>query len=403
MALDKALKKPSKAILIAKIPSILGVIFICLYLVKVISVQFELRYDSWVAGEWLINYSAGFIRRGLLGEIFLTLGSILNFHITSLVILSKVIVYLTIVAILLWISGGFNKKLGIAELTLLLSPWALMFDLIDIRGSGRKELILICSFLIFLLIQRVTKKQEGRSTNWIVFWYLIFLFPTLVLIHEGFIFFLPFFGIAIFFEDKSNLTSKIGLLAGPSVLAIFLFIWFYFQDALDARQAGQICLSLTERAIDKSICDGAIDALKYSLPVIPIQPYVRYYLPSIFLVSVPLLYYGVQTSLLGFKKTLQVVLIPLIAILPLLWVSFDWGRWIHTYGMMLLSFFLFIKRRDFSFKLPNHWITTIGLIAFGYLYLFGWRLKPFIGEDAELARMLFDVIKWLRALTGFEP
>jgi len=379
----------------------LGVVFMFIYLVKVINVQFVLRYDSWVMGEWLINYTAGFIRRGLLGEIFLTVDPFLNIHITSLVIVTKAILYIFIGVCFLWISGGFDKKLGVAELVLILAPWALMFDLIDIRGSGRKETILIAAFLIFLFIQRFAEKQEKEYSRWAVFWYLVFIFPILVLIHEGFFFFLPFFGLIIFLEDRTSLAYKLRILAIPFLSALFFFLWFYFQNPLDARQANQICLSLTERMIDEDICIGAVDALKYSLPEIPVLNYFKYYLPSLLLVTIPLLVFGLNTSGLGIKKITLAVFLPLAAILPLFWVSFDWGRWIHVYGMMILAVVLFKKQKDFSSKLPINFLNVLGMMLLGYVYLFTWRLKPFIGEGTNPSRMLFDIIKWLEALTGF--
>ena len=42
------------------------------------SIRLSLRENSWIAGDWLINYEGGILRRGLSGEILLFLSNTLS-------------------------------------------------------------------------------------------------------------------------------------------------------------------------------------------------------------------------------------------------------------------------------------------------------------------------------------
>ena len=45
-----------------------------------------LSYDSMMLSDWFINYEGGFVRRGLIGEIFLELFRIVPYSIINIII-----------------------------------------------------------------------------------------------------------------------------------------------------------------------------------------------------------------------------------------------------------------------------------------------------------------------------
>ena len=60
--------------------------FLIFYLIEVIHYQQSFAFHPWIAGDWLINYSNGFIRRGLLGAVIDKYSDVFNRPLLSLVL-----------------------------------------------------------------------------------------------------------------------------------------------------------------------------------------------------------------------------------------------------------------------------------------------------------------------------
>jgi hypothetical protein len=116
--------------------------FLIFYLIEVIYYQQSFAFHPWIAGDWLINYSNGFIRRGFLGAIIDKYGDAFDRPLSSLVLEIKLVFYLIWVGVFYCLA--IKKSIGFIEFILILSPWAFLFDLHDPQGSGRKELVLLC-------------------------------------------------------------------------------------------------------------------------------------------------------------------------------------------------------------------------------------------------------------------
>ncbi len=50
------------------------------------SIRLSLRENSWIAGDWLMNYEGGILRRGLSGEIILLISNTLSINVIYLLI-----------------------------------------------------------------------------------------------------------------------------------------------------------------------------------------------------------------------------------------------------------------------------------------------------------------------------
>jgi len=172
-------------------------IFLIFYSINIFEYQRMFTLHPWITGDWLINYTNGFVRRGLLGEVAATLSSKFNASILNLVLLIKFSAYLVWTAFFFLIA--LKKRIGLFEMTLILAPWAFLFDLHDPLSSGRKELLLFCVFTVFiyLLIIR-TNKDAKPLANW-AFYYLLIALPLLTIIHEGLFFYFQFFLIPLLF------------------------------------------------------------------------------------------------------------------------------------------------------------------------------------------------------------
>ena len=74
---------------------IIKIFFIFIFLNYVyFSFRLTLRQNSWITGDWLINYADGIIRRGLSGEILIFLSNIFSLNVLYIVIFIQSILFL---------------------------------------------------------------------------------------------------------------------------------------------------------------------------------------------------------------------------------------------------------------------------------------------------------------------
>ena len=228
-------------------------IFLIFYLVNIFEYQRMFTLHPWITGDWLINYSNGFVRRGLLGEAVARLSSIFDTSILNLVLLLKYFLYLVWTFFFFLI--GLRKKVGLFEITLILAPWAFLFDLHDPLSSGRKELLLFCVFTVFIYLLVIKTKNDTKPLgNW-AFYYLLIALPLLTIIHEGLFFYFQFFLIPLLFiAERKKLLLIFGI---PYLLSFIVLLVLYIFFKGDISYAISICNSLQKKNILQSICDGA--------------------------------------------------------------------------------------------------------------------------------------------------
>ena len=65
-------------------PLIFFAIFLSFVFYCAFSINNALSWDGWSTGDWLINFSSGFVRRGILGEIIIQTSSLLGSKINYL-------------------------------------------------------------------------------------------------------------------------------------------------------------------------------------------------------------------------------------------------------------------------------------------------------------------------------
>lgn len=339
-------------------------IFLIFYSINIFEYQRMFTLHPWITGDWLINYTNGFVRRGLLGEVATTLSSKFNASILNLVLLIKFSAYLVWTAFFFLIA--LKKRIGLFEMTLILAPWAFLFDLHDPLSSGRKELLLFCVFTVFIYLLIIkTKKDTKPLANW-AFYYLLIALPLLTIIHEGLFFYFQFFLIPLLFiggGDKPLVTFGIPYLIS---LIILLILYIFFKG--DISYAISICNSLLEQNIPQSICDGAINALNPKTMYFT-SFFFKTYIPLFLLTTIPLFFYTKIFSTIPLQKIIIIFLICLLPTLPLYYLAFDWGRWIYIGGILTLTTSIALKDKFYSSKLRD-----IVFLPLCVIYIFCWVL-----------------------------
>ena len=330
---------------------------------------FSLRYgqeilnggNGWKTGDWLINYSDGFIRRGFLGSLVYWISDF-GISILWLVYLMQVSIYALMFSFVLKLYKSTDRSLY--WLLILFSPAFLLFPFYDFQGGFRKEILVLTLFAFFSLSYAQASVSKAKVT-WVVFFYFL-----AGVSHEVTIFVLPFFLYMLWQSVETNqLEKKYGIIFSIALIAIsfsLLLISYVFKGS--EASASVICNSLTERSLTPNICNGAISWLKedsrssfnrvieglggHSLSVF--QFVVLAFVPTIF-------------TTFWNKKTLVLFAVSFVFITPLFAVAIDWGRWIYIFAFMFYCVLL-------SSRVVVNVPFRLSYLLAGFIYLTTWSI-----------------------------
>lgn len=284
--------------------------------------------------DWMINYSAGFVRRGLAGTIILMITHWLTLKPELIVFLIKAIFY---GAMYCWLAVFVykNYSLKIIDTLIILSPATFLFPLIDGLGSGRKEILLLAFLMLF-------SDSENRS---LLFFLITTVFLTLLTaIHEGLFFFYPLFLLVLF--RRANLRKQIQLIALSMVPSFLLMLYLVvYPTQIDDSFILKMIQGIDP--VDPLYWDvGAISALKLSSmdgvnSVIAAFSYGSVFslLFAVFIFIIPILLSS-QNLLYTFGINHYHLVCALIFQLPIFIIATDWGRWFYIDATILTIAYL---------------------------------------------------------------
>jgi len=207
-------------------------------------------------GDWLINYSAGFVRRGFMGSFVFWLESVTAIRPSVTVFMVQVGCYLSYF--------GFAGSLLLRQkslapyLLLLFSPYLFTFQLSDVGGGYRKEVLFLA---VMAMAAWASVCLSVRSFRLVMFG--IFLtYPLLILSHEMLAAFLPYL-VAIYAIRIKIGARELGILSlmlVPSILAFVFAVGYPATPEL----VNAMCQNLTSRYPDICRFNSAIDWLDKS-------------------------------------------------------------------------------------------------------------------------------------------
>ncbi len=302
--------------------------------------------DPWKTADWLINFSSGWVRRGLLGAFW----SELPLNGTALLwtlFFFQVTCYLGVWYLLFRQLEG--QKTDPLTWLLLVSPTFLfLFPLYDFSGGFRKEILAFLA--LSMLLYSHEPGLQARSA-----WMLggSVLYAIAVFSHEALAFFLPIFVVTVWrlpstWALPTALRSAATVLLTTAAAGALISAWLVPGNA---EQAQRICTDWMQRGLSPSLCSGAIEWLAYDTSRVTTvlrtqwSSYMLIYAPLMLLSMVPLM----QAAHTGLDRTLVLGL--LFGALPLFVVAADWGRWIHIHATLCTLYLL-------RFPAPTRRIAT---------------------------------------------
>ena len=285
--------------------------------------------DLWKTGDWLINYSQGPVRRGLIGTLLLDLAD-LGLTLKWVVYGVQVAFYAMAFGLVITIYNLRQRAWG--WIGVLFSPAFLLFPFHDYDGGFRKEIIV---FVPVAWLCLAYAKQRLTQAHLLV---ISGLFVVAVFSHELAALTLPFFVYVFYQLWKARVmtaATAIACVASYAIVSIGALLFAYVFNG-DARLAASLCDSLTQRGLSQNICSGAIAWLdkdtSYGFRTFNINlPKYSLLYASLFVLSVIPVWF---VSWKG-RERLYLLCGSFLFLLPLCFVAIDWGRWIHIYVFCL--------------------------------------------------------------------
>ena len=344
--------------------------------------KYNVGNDSTIS-EWLINYEGGFTKRGLIGQIAISISKLLNFSLRQSIfyfqIFSIGIYYLLLISF--FKSVKFNKIILLSIFT----PIFLLYPVAEIEVLGRKEIIIFSFYLVYLTLQNFKQKNFFR----------IFFLPLLMLIWEPVIFFFIFWLIVDYIEGvfEKDFKSIIKYLF-TFVPAILIGVYIALNPISEADHKN-MAIFLKENFNENCYMSCALllskssiyDQFQANFNLFSFEIFFRYFL--IILIGFGPLFIMVKFS--QFRKLNNKMLLFLIVppILILFMMMSDWGRIVNIfYTFSIISFLSLYKKkfvlinneilRNFFVKVLNRkYIYTFFFIIF----CFGWNPKTSLTGD----------------------
>jgi hypothetical protein len=305
--------------------------------------------------DWLINYSAGFVRRGLFGEIFLALAPTGQAGLWVLFTV-QTLLYAVVFAFGVWFVR--RHDFSWSSIALACGPAAIGFFAWDPQASARKEVLAYIA--LALLVWSVT--SVGRRGAVLLPLGALVFFAVGVFSWEATALFLPAIAYLLFRPGEAARFRRWLTVAFAAVGGIGLALAFLSDRSPQA--AATICASVRDHGFTaKDLCSGAIDWLQMSMidgiqGVVGSFPLFTGYLPLALLAALPIV-----LTPWARRNVLWAILVA-GAFVPLMVIAQDEGRWISS---IVMALFFCIAVRPVQEATSRAW-TWIGAVLYTTLW-----------------------------------
>jgi hypothetical protein len=395
-----------------------SLLLIAVLLLPVVYRSFITDRITWAVSDALINYQAGFVRRGLLGELIYQLATATGISPLRLIAgFFFVTTVLTVTGFVLLLRPYF-RRFPLATALVLFSPALLMFPIHDYWSYARKESFVVIGLLLHALVAR-RFSAGGISAGGMTRFYLLVLLPYLTLcmfIHEVQLFFLAAHLGILFLAARQRHLPYVRLLLILAVpVAVALVLMMFPGDGSMITPIIHSWRPMVEIPEDQKY--NAIQALGWDL-----QSYLNlsaaiasdpkslalYLLAAVLGVVVPV---AVMVPLVtrtalhpdpSLRRRLIVFTVLIVlSTIPLFILGADYGRWIH---LMAFSAVCLVLSIPLSGDTPPRRVPAWVALPLCAVLIFGWELPHFasVGKTPEVIKsgMAGSLFRSAKFLTG---
>jgi hypothetical protein len=333
------------------------------------------RQNPYIAGDWLVNYQGGFVRRGFLGELFYQISKIFDVSILNILFAFNSI----IIVILFFFTYSIikNSLKNYIFIIYCFLPSTFLFTFFDPLAVARKDYLILLPYLIYAYM------AEKKISNIFINYTLCVFFFILALTHELVIFFIPYlFFIKILVNNNSLLSIKYFKFEIAYLLfcSLGLIVIYAFSNPFNS----QICDSLLSLGLSKEICQGVIrDFASETYGIMPFQYMISYfkqfkyhnYLFYFILNFLPILFILYKNKKKQKCKTyLNFTFLIFIISIPIFINATDWGRYLNMHFMLhSICFHFLIQKINNSENNINN-LKKIIFIPVILFYLSSWHM-----------------------------
>lgn len=333
-----------------------------------------LHFGGWQIAEWLINYQAGFVRRGLAGQTIFLLGNGRNL----LQILYAVTLYFYISYAAIFVALYFFARVNNVKVLILaiLIPGSLFQMGMTIQFFTRKEILflilfgLLCLQYLWILHSRCLNSEKRikylPSQLFCLYAMAIVGGSLMTLVHEGYLFMsYPLTLLLLWLAKKEsphNAISTWGLVLYMLCVPILFIVCAINRGDPIVAQIVWESLSLDDRihlaGVAPYTAFGPIASLGWGMQQNLLTIYGMFVTGGW---KLWLLYMAGNGMILGYianaidgsgsathSRYLRLVLLGLIVSSGMFIIAADWGRWIAYVGNSLLLWMFVLKQSTYA-------------------------------------------------------
>ena len=366
-------------------------LFIILIVYSILILNDSINLRNYSYNELFINYEFGFVRRGLLGQIFILLDN--YFNIDPKLFFTFVLFSLYVIQIVLFFLI-FNKIFysNYIAILILFSPVFLLFSIYDPNTFFLKDIFIKITILFhaYIFIYFKEKNTYYNYLNSLKF-IIIPLLIIVTLIHEYQIFFI---GVHIlisigFIEKRKELNSILKIYSPLIAVIVLLFLFIGNEEQFNSMNQ---MLKKYDVTLHPQLKGGLYTAIggfyKWHFHYFTYNEFVELFISIVLSIVI---YYVLFETLLKkkiitynsiYQKHALLFFLPCIIIFILAHV--DHGRNISLISTNLIVYYSTLKLNTLKFKnfissYDTKVLEKISLLIFLIFYIFMWKLDQYAG------------------------
>ena len=385
-----------------------------------LNLKTDINSSGYAFKELFINYQAGLIRRGLLGEIFWILNNLFLIKPITFFCFLFLILHLSQVFLFFKICQKYSESYFIYFL-IFFSPALILFHIYDPNVYFVKDIFIKITILIhaYLLLTIFNQKKNYEEYVFLLKFIIIPSLILIILIHEYQVIFLSIhylFSLSLV-KNKKNIfqITKIYLV----LLIPIIFVLVFIGDQIQFDNLNQI-LSKFNVEVHSQLAGGFYKALggfyKWHFFYFSYRDFINLFFSIILsvLIFYVLFQYLIENKILSFHSQYQkkyfIYFIPTLLIFIL---ATDHGRNISLISFHLIAFYSILSFDLKKFQILKNKMNKIFLlklfsILFLFFYIFMWKLDQMAGfglkgipNDIFTSSLFAEVIKFIKFIYAF--